>query len=163
MLRFIAVFVGVAVGLFVVYWVIEVSHLFQGVNVLNAILSGVLLEGVGVDNARSGAVLTFRRGGMEVISECSGVYVAILFSAGVLAFPAPWRARLLGLAVGLPIIFVINVLRLATLGAIIAHKQAWLPLFHEYLWQVFFILVVAALYLVWIERTVPRGKAHPAT
>ena len=56
-----------------------------------------------------------------------------------------------------------NVLRLATLGAIIAHKQAWLPLFHEYLWQVFFILVVAALYLVWIERTVPRGKAHPAT
>jgi exosortase H (IPTLxxWG-CTERM-specific) len=163
MLRFVAVFVAVAVGLFGAYWIVEVSHLFHSVNVLNAILSGGLLDVVGVDNARSGTVLTFRRGGMEVISECSGVYVAILFAAGVLAFPAPWRARLLGLAVGLPLIFAINVLRLTTLGAIIAYKAAWLPLFHEYLWQVFFILVVAALYLVWIERMVPRGKAHPAT
>lgn len=163
MLRFVLTFVSIAVLLFGVYWTTETTRLFYHVNALNALLSGQVLDLVGVENVRNGTVLSFSRGGMEVISECSGVYVAILFTAGVLAFPASWRARGRGLAIGLPVIFVINVLRLVTLGAIIAHKAAWLPLFHEYLWQVFFILVVAVLYLLWIERIVPRGKAPAAT
>ncbi len=39
-----------------------------------------------------------------------------------------------------------------------AHRPNLLPLFHEYLWQVFFVLVVAFLYLLWIEKFVPREQ-----
>jgi exosortase H (IPTLxxWG-CTERM-specific) len=163
MLRFIGIFLLSAVVLFLIYWISDTTGRFDAVNRLNAQLSGVILDAIGIDNTRHGTVVQFRTGGMEVISECSGVYVAILFAAGVLAFPANWRARLKGLGLGLLAIFAINVLRLVTLGAIIAHKRAWLPLFHEYLWQVLFILVVAGLYLMWIERMVPRERLDPAT
>jgi exosortase H (IPTLxxWG-CTERM-specific) len=163
MLRFIGIFLLSAVVLFLIYWISDTTGRFDAVNRLNAQLSGVILDAIGIDNTLHGTVVQFRTGGMEVISECSGVYVAILFAAGVLAFPANWRARLKGLGLGLLAIFAINVLRLVTLGAIIAHKRAWLPLFHEYLWQVLFILVVAGLYLMWIERMVPRERLDPAT
>lgn len=163
LLRYLALFLLSSLGLFLLYWISDTTGRFDVVNRFNALVSGAALDGLGIENTRHGTVVQFRSGGMEVISECSGVYVAILFAAGVLAFPAAWRARLVGLGWGLLAIFAINVLRLVTLGAIIAHKRAWLPLFHEYLWQVLFILVVAGLYLLWIERMVPRERLDPAT
>ena len=163
MVRFVVVFLGTAVLLFLVYWVSDTTGHFDVVNRLNAIVSGGILGVIGLDNTRYGTTVQFRSGGMEVISECSGVYVAILFSAGVLAFPASWRLRVRGVVLGVLAIFAINIVRLVTLGAIIARKREWLPLFHEYLWQVLFILVVAGLYLLWIERMVPRERLDPAT
>jgi len=163
MLRFVGLFLGSAVLLFLVYWISDTTGHFDAVNRLNAILSGSILEIIGLENTRYGTMVQFRSGGMEVISECSGVYVAILFAAGVIAFPAGWRAKLKGVVLGVSAIFAINVLRLVTLGVIIARKREWLPLFHEYLWQVLFILVVAGLYLLWIERMVPGERLDPAT
>jgi exosortase H (IPTLxxWG-CTERM-specific) len=163
MSRFVAIFLVSALVLFLIYWVSDTTGHFDVVNRLNAMLSGGILGLIGLENTRFGTLVQFRAGGMEVISECSGVYVAILFAAGVLAFPAAWRAKLKGVVLGVLVIFAINVLRLVTLGAIIARKREWLPLFHEYLWQVLFILVVAGLYLLWIERMVPRERLDPAT
>lgn len=161
-LRFLVVFLGLASGLFLLYRLSEVTHAFRAVNELNAGLSGVVLSAAGVANTRMGTTLQFESGGFDVISECSGVYVAILFAAAVLAFPAPWRARALGLAAGLLLLFGINILRLASLGVILQHRPAWMPLFHEYLWQVLFILIVAAIYVAWLERIVLRARTHPA-
>ena len=163
MLRFVTAFLVSAIALFLVYWISDTTGRFDAVNRLNAMLSGAILQVIGISNTRIGTTVTFGSGGMEVISECSGIYVAILFSAGVLAFPAAWRVRLSGIVLGVVAIFAVNVLRLVTLGAIIAKKRDLLPLFHEYLWQVLFILVVAGLYLLWIERMVPREQLDPAT
>jgi exosortase H (IPTLxxWG-CTERM-specific) len=160
MLRFVIGFVVVATGLFALYQVSEATRHFNVVNEGNALLSGAILRATGVSSERSGTTLLFERGGMQIISECSAIYVAILFMAGVLAFPTNWRARLVGLALGLPVLFAVNVLRLVTLGAVIRYRPALLPLFHEYLWQVLFILIVAGLYLAWIERFVPRARSH---
>jgi len=148
---------GVAsVVLFALYRWAEVTGAFQHVNEWNAIASGALLRAAGIGNERTGTVLEFGSGGLQIISECSAIYVLILFAAAVLAFPVRWRARLWGLALGVPCILAINVLRLATLGVVVRYRADLLPFFHEYLWQVLFVLVVAVLYLVWIERAVRR-------
>jgi archaeosortase B (VPXXXP-CTERM-specific) len=146
----------------VLYQLTEVTHLFRRVNELNALLCGLVLRFAGVPNARTGTTLQLPTTAFHVISECSAVYVAILYAAAVLAFPAAWRARGRGLAAGLVIIFAVNILRLVTLGEVMHRRPAWLPLFHEYLWQVLFILIVAAIYIAWIERTVPRARTRAA-
>jgi archaeosortase B (VPXXXP-CTERM-specific) len=161
-LRFLGLFSGVAAGLFLLYQWTELTHLYARVNELNALLSGLVLRLVGVPNTRAGTSLQMPSGGLDIISECSAIYVAILYAAAVLAFPAPWRARGRGLAAGLAIIFVVNVLRLVTLGEVVQHRPKWLPLFHEYLWQVLFILIVTAIYVAWIERIVPRARTRSA-
>jgi exosortase H (IPTLxxWG-CTERM-specific) len=158
--RYLGMFLLFAVALFAVYQFSESTHRFRYVNAANAAICGRILGWVGVANQTTGTTVTIRTTNMEIISECSAIYVAILFMAGVLAFPTTWRARLRGLAFGLPCIFAINVLRLVSLGLVIQHRAALLPLFHEYLWQVLFVLVVAVLYLLWIERFVPREEAR---
>jgi len=158
--RYLGLFLLFAVVLFAVYQFSEATHRFRYINAANAVICGRILGWVGVANQTTGTTVAIRTTNMEIISECSAIYVAILFTAGVLAFPTTWRARLRGLAFGLPCIFAINVLRLVSLGIVIQHRAALLPLFHEYLWQVLFVLVVAVLYLLWIERFVPREGAR---
>jgi exosortase H (IPTLxxWG-CTERM-specific) len=162
MLRFAVTFALAAVALFAFYQWTEITGQFARVNTLNAQLCAWLLSAIGIPASRNGTSLLVQGGGMDVISECSAVYVAILFTAAVIAFPTTWRARARGVAVGLPVIFAVNQLRLVSLGVVLRFRASLLPLFHEYLWQVFFILVVTALYLLWIERMVPRGPARSA-
>jgi exosortase H (IPTLxxWG-CTERM-specific) len=159
--RFLLRFAGVASALFLAYRFSEEARLFRHVNELNALLCSLVLRGFGVPNSRSGTTLQMASGGFDVISECSAVYAGILYAAAVGAFPAAWRSRIQGLAGGLAILFGVNVLRLASLGAILQHRPAWMPWFHEYLWQVLFIGLVAAIYVAWLERNVRRGPAHP--
>jgi hypothetical protein len=102
------VFAATATPLFAAYWSTETTGRFQSVNVLNAVLSAALLRVFGVDTDRFATVLQFKHSGMEIISECSGIYVAILFASGVLAFPTTWRARLAGVLLGVAAIFAIN-------------------------------------------------------
>ncbi len=160
--RFLLVFAAVASGLFMLYRWSEEAHLYRHVNELNALVCGGVLRLLRVPNIRLGATLELSRGRFDVISECSAVYIGILYTAAVLAFPAPWRARARGLAVGLPFVFVVNVLRLASLGALLVRRPAWLPFFHGYLWQVLFIGIAAALYVAWLGRGVPRARARAA-
>ena len=162
MVRFGVAFVALACGLFGVYEWAEATARFRPVNVANAAACAAVLRLCGVPAAHHGTMVDLGGAGMEIISECSGVYVFILFAAAVLAFPTTWRARARGLAFGLPLLLAVNVGRLVTLGAIVRYRPALLPLFHEYLWQVFFVLAVVALYVVWIDRMVPRARVDPA-
>src|SRR5215213_3493094 len=63
----------------------------------------------------AGTVITSERFAIDVKNGCNAVEVMILFAAAVLAFPAPVRFRLAGLAVGLPLIQLLNVIRLTSL------------------------------------------------
>lgn len=157
--RYVVLFAAAALGFFALYWLAEVSGWFERVNRANAVLATALLDLLGTHPVRGGTSIALAGGAMQVVSECSAVYVAILFAAAVLAFPTTWRARGRGLALGLPLLFLVNVVRLVTLGLVLEHRASLLPFVHEYLWQVLFVLVVAALYLAWIEWVVPRE--HP--
>lgn len=162
MLRFALTFAGVCIGLYVLYQISESTRQFQHVNTVNAAAAARILGWIGIGVTQSGTQILFRRGGLEIISECSAIYVLILFTAGVLAFPASWRARAWGLGLGIPCLVGVNVLRLVTLGLLLEYRASLLPLFHEYLWQVLFILVVAVVYFVWIERIAPRERPDSA-
>ena len=89
---------------------------------------------------------------MTIDHECTGIFVYMLFIAFVLAYPAPWVGRLSGLAIGIPLIFAVNVLRLATLARVVEiYPQAYFYL-HEYVWQGIFTVFVLVGAIAWAER-----------
>src|SRR5262245_55401600 len=51
-----------------------------------------------------------------VTLECSGTDVMALCTGIVLAYPATWRRRLAGIGLILPVLFVVNVVRIGTLS-----------------------------------------------
>ena len=89
---------------------------------------------------------------MTINHECTGIFVYMLFIAFVLAYPAPWIGRLSGLAAGIPLIFAVNVLRLATLARVVeVYPRAFFYL-HEYVWQGILTVFVLVGAIAWAER-----------
>jgi len=101
---------------------------------------------------------TTRSFSFTVVSECGAIEVMAIFLAAVLAFPAPWWKRLLGLAAGLPLMYGVNIFRLSVLGVIGAldTNGKWFKFAHEYVWQAVYIVFVVAVWLAWVEYIVRR-------
>src|SRR5882672_10297288 len=73
---------------------------------------------VGLSASSVGSVVSFGGGSFsyDVEQGCTGSAVALVMSAAVLAYPSPWRVRLLGVLAVLPLVLVINLVRLVTMG-----------------------------------------------
>lgn len=89
---------------------------------------------------------------MNVNHECTGIFVVMLFTSFVFAYPAKWRARLIGLSVGIPLFFAINVFRLATLARIMQVYPGAFFYLHEYVWQGILTVFVLVGAIAWAER-----------
>ena len=76
----------------------------------------------------------------------------MLFTSFVLAYPASWRARLIGLALGVPLFFAVNVLRLATLARVVEVYPGAFFYLHEYVWQGILTVVVLVGAIGWAEK-----------
>lgn len=91
-----------------------------------------------------------------VISECGAIEVMAIFFAAVFAFPTRWWRRLIGIALGVPAMYVVNILRLTCLGVIGALDSGrdWFEFSHHYVWQAVYIIFVVAVWLAWVEFVV---------
>jgi len=89
---------------------------------------------------------------MTINHECTGIFVIMLFTSFVLAYPASWRARLAGLAIGIPLFFAVNVFRLATLARIVEVYPGAFFYLHEYVWQGILTVVVLVGAIAWAEK-----------
>lgn len=113
---------------------------------------------LGQQTTRIETSLTVLGASVEIVSDCSPHMPFLIFAAVVLAFPSTWRQRLLGLAFGAIVIHLFNTIRIMTLVAVLAWKQAWFDFAHVYLWQTGTILIVFVTFALWIRTLAPRPK-----
>jgi exosortase/archaeosortase family protein len=89
---------------------------------------------------------------ININHECTGIFVFMLFASFVLAYPASWSARAIGFGIGIPALFAVNILRLATLARIVEVYPSLFFYFHEYVWQGVFMVFVLVGAIAWAER-----------
>ena len=104
-----------------------------------------------------GKVMRSTNNGFAVSIEagCNGVEATIVLVAAILAFPAPWRHKLAGLAAGIVAVQGLNVLRVISLFYLGQWDYAVFEWAHLYVWQALIMLDVLVVWLVWV-RTLPR-------
>jgi exosortase H (IPTLxxWG-CTERM-specific) len=116
----------------------------------------------------AGKVLANAKSGFSVSVEagCNGIEAVIVLLAAMLAFPAPWRYKLLGIVAGALTIQVMNLVRVISLFYIGQWSLSAFEWMHLYVWQALIMLDVLVVWLVWI-RMLPRdayaasGSAAP--
>ena len=111
----------------------------------------------------TGAMLASTRNGFAVtiLAGCNGIEAMIVLAAGMLAFPAPWRSRALGIAIGTLAIQALNLIRIASLFYLGQWDRDTFEWAHLYLWQVLIMLDVLVVWIVWL-RTLPRAAPTAA-
>lgn len=98
--------------------------------------------------------------GVAIEAGCNAVEACIVLAAAMLAFPAPWRYKLLGLALGMIAVQAVNILRIVSLFYLGQWRMDAFEFAHLYLWQGLIILDVLVVWLIWI-RAMPVRHATP--
>jgi exosortase H (IPTLxxWG-CTERM-specific) len=103
--------------------------------------------------------------GVSIEPGCNGVEACLILLAAMVAFPAPWRHRLLGLAAGFAAVQALNVVRVVSLFYLGQWHADAFRFAHEYLWQGLIMLDVVVVWLVWVranpDRLVASAGAAP--
>lgn len=117
-----------------------------------ASVSGKLLNVLGERAEVVGTEIRSSSFGVNIENGCNGIETALLFGAAVLAFPASWKRRLLGLVAGFIAIQVLNLFRVISLFWIGLHRPALFSSSHTVIWQSVVVLFGVLLFLVWASR-----------
>jgi exosortase H (IPTLxxWG-CTERM-specific) len=124
-------------------------------------LSGAVLNLLGQHVALRGTVIQGPRFAVNIRNGCNGVEAMLIFLSAVLAFPASWRSRLAGLALGTLAIQAINLVRVVSLYLTGAYLPRFFDASHTVIWQSVVILCGVLLWVFWANHLPPRDE--PAT
>ena len=104
----------------------------------------------------SDKVVSYKGFAVNIIEECTGVYEVLIFSAAVLAFPTSWQNKGVGLGLGVPLLYLFNVLRIGVLMLVGKYQPEYFDFMHLYFWQATLILMITSVWLLWITQVVNR-------
>ena len=98
--------------------------------------------------------------GVTILAGCNGLEAMIVLLAAILAFPARWKHKLVGLAAGILAIQLLNFVRIASLFYLGQWSPTAFEWAHLYVWQVLIMLDALIVFLVWL-RSLPRLPLTP--
>jgi exosortase H (IPTLxxWG-CTERM-specific) len=160
MVRFFVVFIVLLAVLFALELtpVVQAFFVVPWTSALAAISAG-LVTLFDPDVVASGKVIRSTANGFAVAIEagCNGVEATIVLCAAILAFPAPWRYKALGLVIGIAAVQLLNVVRVISLFYIGQWNRDVFEWAHLYVWQALIMLDVLIVWLVWVRR-IPRAE-----
>lgn len=117
---------------------------------LTASTTFVLLELLSIDVVQEATVI-YQPGGFayEIYYRCTGFLPVACLAVSILAYPGYLRHKLAGLAVAIPLLILLNLVRLVHLFLIGVAKPELFGLAHRVLWEGTMILAVLGLWLAW--------------
>ena len=117
-----------------------------------AVASAAILNLLGQHVTVSGVILTSGANAVSIQNGCNGIEAVVFLVAAILAFPATWRQRAIGLAAAIVLIQLLNLVRVVTLFLINRYKPDLFELFHLEIWQTVIGGAAIALFYVWTTR-----------
>ncbi len=169
MVRFFVLFIvllAVLFGLELMPW----TQTFAVVPWTNALagISTWIVTLFDADVVASGKVIRSASNGFAVSIEagCNGVEATLVLLAAILAYPAPWRYKMLGFVIGVVAVQALNVVRVISLFYLGQWSFQVFEWAHLYVWQALIMLDVLVVWLVWVRRVPttppdPRGAPPP--
>lgn len=112
------------------------------------------------DVVSSGKVLRSMESGFGISIEagCNGVEAMIVLLSAVLAYPASWTYRLIGLVAGFLAIQSLNLVRIISLFYLGQWDREIFEWAHLYAWQALIMLDALVVFLLWL-RSLPAATS----
>ncbi len=161
-LRFVAVMVGFAGVALLTYREDVLGALLAPLTTWTARVTLALLYWLGIAATRMATVVSHPSGfAYEIYYRCTGFLPVAFLMTAILAYPGCWRRKLVGLAVGVPVLIALNLTRLVHLFYLGVHNPAAFDFAHSVLWEGFLILAILGLWLGW-TRWSDSVRAEPS-
>lgn len=125
------------------------------INEHTAVTLGLVLNFFGVHATTVGDIVSENGVAFRVIPECTPIFTAGLLASFVAFHPASLRQKATGLTLGIPALYLGNLVRLALTFMVSRYDRRFFEIFHVYLGQVFTLVLVILccfLWMRWVER-----------
>lgn len=143
---------GMAAGSAVERWVIKQATVRAGADILNLLWPALDVQAVGPR-------LVSAQVRLNVLNGCEGTDVLFLLLAGIAVAPVSLRWRLVGLAIGLPLVFVLNQARLIALFHALRHDTALFGLLHGTVAPLLLVAAIGLFFAWWLGRAPVPARA----
>lgn len=143
----------------IVYLLTRENHLFF-INTFIADVSGALIRLSGLQAEVNGNIIHLVNADWIVDTECTAINLIIIFLSFIIAYPTKLTEKALGILIGIPCIFVANFTRLLAMAWVDRLAPEYFPYFHNYFWQVIFLILIAFLWLLWLDKVVNRASKN---
>jgi exosortase/archaeosortase family protein len=117
---------------------------------------GGLINASGLEVVQNGVYIILKNDQWIMTPECTALSAMIVFVAFVTVYPSSIKSKGIAALTGIPFLIVANTLRLFTLAWATELFSKYADLVHDYVWQVAFLILIAVMWLVWIEMVVKR-------
>lgn len=163
-IKFLLVFALVLGGTFTLLSLETVNdHVIEPFTGSIAKASGVALNVLGQGVERTGTMIRNPRFAVNIKNGCNGVEAMVILLAAIVAFPATWKARGIGLVLGTVVIQVVNLIRVVALFLTGAYFPKLFDSSHTVIWQTIVILSAVLLWMYWANRfAVPAPEGAEA-
>jgi exosortase H (IPTLxxWG-CTERM-specific) len=128
----------------------------RGIAVVSTSVLNMLGEGV----VRNGTLISNRAFAVDIKNGCNGLEALVFLCAAIFAFDAPFRSRMIGVAIGAVIVEVLNLMRVVTLFLIGRYRPELFETFHLAVWQAVIFGAAVFTFIAWTARQ--RTHAAPA-
>lgn len=160
-LRFFFIFAALAIPLFVFYYAYyEHSGLLYSYLSLNARASAAVMRCFGTPAAANGIAVRSTGFGLTVAQGCDAIQPIILFFCAVLASPVALKLKLTGILIGVPLLLILNLVRIVTLFYTGLYFPKLFELMHIDIWQAAFIFLALLFWVLWARWAKSRSVVH---
>lgn len=87
--------------------------------------------------------------GILLVDGCTGISAIGLFIGFIIAYPGKWVPRLSFIVIGIGVIYLVNIIRIAVLAVTQVQWPEFFGFTHDYSTTAIFYLVIFALWIIW--------------
>jgi exosortase H (IPTLxxWG-CTERM-specific) len=124
------------------------------------ILTCKILEVLSIPSTYQGSVIKLPSTALDVRFGCNGLEAVMIYSVAVIAFPASWKHKLMGIFGGFLVIQVINILRISSLAYSAIHFKDLFEYIHIYIAQGMMIAVSLGMFFIYLNYAKASQKAN---
>lgn len=110
-----------------------------------------LLQVIRIPCTTSGSIINLPAISLDVKFGCNGLEAVMIYSVAVIAFPASFRTKLLGIAAGFVVLQVVNIIRIAFLAYSGIYLKNLFDYIHIYIAQGIMIAVSLGIFFLYLD------------
>ncbi|MFH0896055.1 MAG: exosortase H [Bacteroidota bacterium] len=124
-------------------------------------ITAKILSILGIAATCRGSIIDLFSISLDVKFGCNGLEAVMIYSVAVIAFPASWGKKLIGIAAGFSVIQIVNILRIVGLAYACIHAKNLFEYIHIYIAQGIMIAISLGVFFIYLNYAKPMRKIAP--
>jgi exosortase H (IPTLxxWG-CTERM-specific) len=124
------------------------------------VISSKIMNILGIHAKYSGTVIMLPSVSLDVQFGCNGLEAVMIYAVAVLAYPAEWKKKIMGILAGFVILQIVNLLRIVFLVYSSEHFRRLFEFIHIYIAQGIMIALSLGIFFLYLNYTKNAKKAY---